>query len=169
GDCHRTTSWAPALAGLHPDGKFPRNAAHRNIACLKCHDVDSPASSVAGADTNCIQCHPNTSTLASDHNGVLAVDSTPYSYRAEVLNFCLSCHPAGTAFHHNEVFSRSHGGQDGTCTNCHIRSLGPDNVNVTCKNAGCHTQPGIDGRHREVSSYDPNNCLRCHRGGRGGG
>lgn len=164
-DCHRTSGWQPALDGRHPDERFPRTNGHAT-GCLECHDLDLGASSVGGANTNCIRCHPNTATLARDHDGALGVDSQPYRYREDVPNFCLSCHPSGTALHHDDFFPRNHGDAKGVCTNCHIRELGPDNQNVTCKNAGCHTQPGIDRDHDGERDYDPNRCLVCHPGGR---
>jgi hypothetical protein len=145
--CHRTTGWQPALAGLHSDTFVIASGAHANIACLDCHDLASAQPSTAGANTNCLTCHPDDATLRDGHAGVTTVADTPYSYLATVPNFCLQCHPAGTAdIHPDNLFARK-GAHAVACNQCHDRTAGPDTkgANVTCVDARCHTVMDVVG------------------------
>ena len=94
-NCHRTVGWQPALAGQHNEAFIIAKGAHAGIACLDCHDLASGLPSTQGANTNCIQCHPNDRSQADNHDGV-KTSSGSYQYLANVPNFCLQCHPAGT-------------------------------------------------------------------------
>lgn len=139
--CHRTTSWQPALEGLHSDTFVIATGAHTRIACLDCHDLASGQPSKAGANTNCLTCHPDDAKLRDDHTGVTTVANAPYQYLASVPNFCLQCHPAGTAdIHPDNLFART-GRHAVACNECHDRSAGADTkgANVTCVDARCHT------------------------------
>jgi hypothetical protein len=172
-DCHRTSSWQPALGGLHPaPPKFPiASGPHRGIKCLDCHNLDIMAPSTLGANTDCVACHPDSSELRSDHQGASGPQGEPYAYTPDVRNFCLTCHPTGTAYKHK--FPRRHHGAN-ACTDCHDRSTGPDagGQNVTCFKSGCHSLGEEDRRH-DGGSYtrakDGTNhfCLKCHADGRG--
>lgn len=179
-NCHRTHAWQPALSD-HPDTAFPIAAgAHRGVACLVCHDLDSPQPSTKGANTNCIQCHPNDSDQKASHVGATSVLGTPYTYDSATPNFCLSCHPSGQAAKHpDNKFPRS-GPHAVPCLSCHIRADGPDSggMNTSCVESGCHhTLSWSDNKHRgEVGNYaarrgDGTNkhfCLAsgCHPNGR---
>jgi len=177
-ECHRTTSWQPALEGLHPEVAFPRmTGSHAGIACLDCHDLDSGTSSVAGANTNCIGCHPNNNYQMSSHVGALGPLGQMYAYESSVPNFCLTCHPKGTAKRHPIDRFPLTDNHNAPCTTCHDRSAGPDSMgmNVTCFGSGCHSISQEDGNHREESRYAnaramyPANkhfCLLCHPRGR---
>jgi hypothetical protein len=179
GDCHRTTDWHPALGGLHPEPKFAvTSGPHGGVKCLVCHDLDSPAPSTAGADTNCIQCHPDSRDQRDSHVGTLGPQGQPYAYSEAVPNFCLTCHPTGRANKHpDKKFPRT-GPHNRPCTTCHDRSAGPDaaGANTTCLNSGCHSLGEEDRQHREENGYtsrrgDGSNrhfCLECHPTGGGG-
>jgi hypothetical protein len=178
GDCHRVSGWAPAL-GFHPEPRFPIAAsAHTNIKCLVCHDLDAgPAT--AGANTNCIQCHPNTTYQRDSHVGALSPLGGAYAYQDTVPNFCLSCHPAGLANKHPDAkFPRSNP-HNVACASCHIAGTGPSKsgANTSCVESGCHhTLAFSDGKHSQVNRYstlrgDGSNrhfCLDsgCHPNGR---
>jgi len=173
-DCHRTTDWQPALGGLHPEPKFAvTSGPHDGAKCLVCHDLDSPAPSTAGADTDCVQCHPDSRGLRDGHVGALGPQGQTYAYTAEPRNFCLTCHPKGSAYKHRFVRKGEHARP---CTSCHDRSAGPDTggANVTCLNSGCHSLGEEDREHREQGGYaskrgDGSNrhfCLDCHPTGR---
>jgi hypothetical protein len=176
-DCHRTTDWQPALGGLHPEPMFAvASGPHGGIKCLACHDLDIVAPSKAGANTNCIQCHPDSRNQADSHSGVRGPQNQTYAYNATAPNFCLTCHPAGRASKHpNDRFPRT-GPHSRACTTCHDRNAGPDTggANTTCLNSGCHSLGQEDGEHREVGQYssargDGSNrhfCLVCHPTGR---
>ena len=158
-DCHVTTYWQPALDGNHPEDKFPiAKGAHTGIACMSCHDLDLGASSAAGANTNCIQCH-HQSDMDPQHGGV-----SGYHYDTSQPHFCLACHPDGMGGKHPEskfpITSGPHRGI--ACGDCHKASLGtPDSIdNTDC--VTCHT----DAHHRDPSK--PHDCLRCHPNGYAG-
>ncbi|MEZ4362106.1 MAG: hypothetical protein R3B48_18100 [Kofleriaceae bacterium] len=183
-DCHRTTSWHPALEGRHPaEQVFPiESGAHAKAACLTCHQLELGASR-AGANTDCLQCHPNDAYQQSAHQGARSPTGVAYLYRAEIRNFCLSCHPKGTAQKHpNDKFPRT-GEHNVACASCHDRSAGADamGANTTCIESGCHhTLSWSDSKHREVRTYTSsrngpwskpfitsrNFCLLCHARGR---
>lgn len=181
-DCHRTTSWQPAVGGLHPPPpRFPiASGPHDAIRCLACHDLDLAASSTGGANTNCLQCHPDSADLRDSHTGVRSATGQSYAYNSAIANFCLTCHPAGLANKHPDARFPRTGPHDAPCTSCHDRASGvPDmaGMNTTCINAGCHSLTKTDGQHRENGARytqirgDGSNrhfCLdsRCHPDGR---
>jgi hypothetical protein len=139
-NCHRTVGWQPALEGLHSDVFGIARGAHANIACLGCHDLASGQPSKLGANTNCIQCHPDDADQRDGHVGVTMLTGEPYRYLASVANFCLSCHPAGIADKHpDDKFARTRN-HAVPCEQCHDRTAGPDTKggNVTCVDARCH-------------------------------
>ena len=146
--CHRTLGWQPALEGLHSDVFGIVSGAHAQIACLGCHDLASGQSSHLGANTNCIQCHPDDATQREGHVGVTTLTSEPYRYLADVPSFCLQCHPAGTAdIHPDNKFART-GNHAVPCEQCHDRTTGLDTKggNVTCVDARCHhTLQAVEG------------------------
>ena len=183
GDCHRTTSWQPALGGLHPPPpQFPvTSGPHDAIKCLACHDLDLPTTSVAGANTNCLQCHPDTADLRDSHTGVRGPVGQSYAYAPAVANFCLTCHPDGLAKKHPDSKFPRTGPHETPCTSCHDRASGlPDmaGMNTTCIADGCHSLTKEDNQHREEGGTrytqlrgDGSNrhfCLdsRCHPNGR---
>jgi hypothetical protein len=161
-DCHRNTSWQPALGGLHPQPNKYVNAtggndtfliskgAHVGIKCLACHDLDIPADTTPpsrGFNTDCIQCHPNNAAQQQAHpTGTMSPAGNPYAYSDTKRNFCLTCHPTGEAAGHPEdkfPISASGHHRGIKCADCHIRSTGPDakGANTNCVN--CHN-PGHD-------------------------
>lgn len=181
-DCHRTTSWQPAIDGMHPPPpRFPiAGGAHDAIKCLACHELDLAPSSTGGANTNCIRCHPDSAEQRDSHTGVRGPAGQGYAYAPAVANFCLTCHPTGLANKHpNDRFPRT-GPHGSPCTSCHDRASGlPDKagMNTTCINGGCHSLAKEDGNHREQGARytqlrgDGSNrhfCLDagCHPDGR---
>lgn len=175
--CHRTVNWKPALEGLHSDVFVIASGKHAQIACLGCHDLASGQPSARGANTNCLQCHPDDQALRDGHDGVTTVTNAPYQYLASVPNFCLQCHPAGTAdVHPDNKFPRT-GDHAVTCGQCHDRTAGPDTkgANVTCIAAACHPITRTDGiddhmttEYTNLRGPPPSNpssrnfCLACH-------
>src|SRR5262249_2907885 len=140
GNGHRTVNWQPALEGLHSDVFGIATGAHANIACLGCHDLASGQPSKLGANTNCLQCHPDDAAQRDGHAGVTMVTGEPYRYLASVANFCLTCHPAGTAdVHPDDKFARTRD-HAVPCEQCHDRTAGADTkgANVSCVAAMCH-------------------------------
>jgi len=174
-NCHRTVSWAPALEGLHSDVFLLATGAHAPIACLGCHALDLARTSRQGANTNCIQCHPDDVRQREQHDGVTSVTSQPYAYLASVPNFCLQCHPAGTAIRHPDNLFARRDHHAVPCIDCHDRKAGPDTLgrNVTCVDAKCHHTLGFSdsiGSHRTTDyraargdGASRNFCHQCHR------
>ncbi|HEY5925021.1 MAG TPA: cytochrome c3 family protein [Kofleriaceae bacterium] len=178
-NCHRNSAWQPALAD-HPEVAFPIAAgAHATARCLVCHDLDSPLPSTLGENTNCIQCHPNSSGQQRNHVGATSMQGAAYAYQDAVPNFCLSCHPKGQAAKHPDTRFPRTDHHAVPCLSCHFRSNGPDTagMNTSCVESGCHhTLSWSDGQHGDVNSYasvrgDGSNkhfCLAsgCHPDGR---
>jgi hypothetical protein len=178
--CHTTTTWVNQLGGcVHPEQAFPlasMGTKHTNIACTDCHSaaisVATGATSQKGANTDCISCHPNTSTQQSNHVGVTYDSGTllgqPYSYLSSDHRFCLDCHPNGLAVGHggsNPFIIPHHGA---TCAQCHDSASGLGHTNgadVLCVTSGCHR----DAHHKDTN-HDPG-CLAagCHPDGRSHG
>lgn len=171
GDCHRTDAWRPALGFGHPEAAFPiEQGEHDVVACLDCHDVDR-GPSTDGANTDCIGCHTGDHTQAEtdpQHGGV-----PDYAFELGVPNFCLRCHPDGTAPDHPEAAFPIQSGPHGfACGDCHVAALGPSTggMNVSC--IGCHTgdhaRAKMDEHHLgEVDGYawddaNPDFCRECH-------
>lgn len=175
-NCHRTIGWKPALEGLHSEAFVIATGPHAPFACQGCHDLASAQPSKLGANTNCIQCHPNDAKQAAGHVGVTTVAATPYAYLAGVPNFCLQCHPAGTAdVHPDNLFARTLN-HAVPCEQCHDRTAGPDTkgANVTCVDARCHHTLAYSDTmihdHIELPDYakkrgdgsSRNFCHQCH-------
>jgi hypothetical protein len=179
GDCHTTTAWTPNAAGMtpvaacgaHPEARFPVAAGrHANVACTTCHQVASAASPVRGGNTDCTSCHTKPA-IDPSHAGVTGYAygacATSAAFPCTAKNFCLACHPAGTASAHpTNLFPLPHGGS--TCAQCHDESSGlPDagGANVLCVTSGCHSNA-----HVHDTSHHPS-CLAsgCHPSGRSGG
>jgi hypothetical protein len=175
--CHRTVNWKPALEGLHSDVFVIASGKHTDIACLGCHDLATGQPSTRGANTNCLQCHPDDQVLRDAHDGVTSATDAPYQYLADVPNFCLSCHPAGTADIHPDNKFRRTGSHDVPCARCHDRTAGPDTkgANVTCVDSACHSIGMMDGledhNKRDVmpqyvnlrgGGTSRNFCHQCH-------
>jgi len=178
--CHTTTTWLNQLGGcVHPEQAFPlasMGTKHTNIACTDCHSsaitIATGATSQSGANTDCIACHPNTSTQQSNHIGVTYDKGTligqPYAYSSTDHRFCLDCHPNGLAVGHgaSNPFTLPHHGA--TCAQCHDSALGLGHANgadVTCVTGGCH-----GGAHHQSTSHPPS-CIAagCHPDGRSHG
>jgi hypothetical protein len=170
--CHINVRWKPALEGRHSDAFIISEGPHAPIACLDCHQLGA-ASSKAGANTSCIGCHPDDATQADDHAGVTSVANIPYVYQPTVPNFCLQCHPAGTAIHPDDKFAlRSD--HNVPCADCHDRAAGNDKkgANVTCVESRCHhTVSATDGSEGHTGSdygkargdgSGRNFCHTCH-------
>jgi hypothetical protein len=163
-DCHRTSSWQPALGGLHPSP----------------HNLELGSTSVAGANTNCVQCHPDDTEQRDSHKGVRGPTGQAYAYAPAVQNFCLSCHPQGLAKKHPDTEFPRTGPHATPCDSCHDRASGlpdMDGLNTTCINSGCHTLSKEDSNHRDEGTRytqargDGSNrhfCLAsgCHPDGR---
>lgn len=173
-NCHRTVNWKPALEHLHSDVFVIATGKHAQIACLGCHDLDTGQPSTQGANTNCLSCHPDDQALRDGHAGVTTATDAPYQYLASVPNFCLSCHPAGTAdVHPDNKFPRT-GDHAVTCGKCHDRTAGPDTAgaNVTCVDSMCHhtlAASDLIDDHKTTKytnlkgdGSSRNFCLGCH-------
>ena len=66
--CHLTLHWKPALEGLHNEAFIIAQGPHAPIACQGCHDLAGALPSKQGANTNCIQCHPNDAHPCGGHS-----------------------------------------------------------------------------------------------------
>jgi hypothetical protein len=180
--CHTTQTWVNQLGGcLHPEAAFPlvTKGKHLNLKCISCHSdaisLATGATSVKGANTDCIACHPNDNAQQNYHVGAIyetgappSLIGQPYAYSSTDHRFCLDCHPAGLAIGHQPGdFRIPHHGA--ACTKCHDAASGLGKTNgadVHCSTSGCHS-PSIDADGSEHSNPDTGHhpkCLNCHRG-----
>lgn len=187
--CHTTATWINGLGGcMHPETNFPLVASmfgpspHRGIRCTECHSqaigAATGATSKSGANTDCIACHPNTSTQQATHAGIVyeAPDpraGQPYAYSTSDHRFCLDCHPDGLVHGHapppvNPFILPHH---SATCGKCHDSASGlghQDGADVRCVSSGCHDGTGGEDRaHCSDTGHHPG-CLNqgCHPDGR---
>lgn len=184
--CHTTTTWVNQLGGcVHPEAAFPlasQGTQHTNIPCTSCHSeaisIATGATSVKGANTDCISCHPNTSQQQQNHVGVTYDNGTlvgqPYAYSNTDHRFCLDCHPNGLAAGHgpSNPFRLPHRGS--TCAQCHDSASGlghAGGADVRCSvQGGCHSTIDADGsEHSNPDRGHHPACLNCHLSGGGGG
>ena len=168
--CHTTATWINGLGGcVHPETSFPLVSSvfgpspHRGIVCTECHSqaigAATGATSKLGANTDCISCHPNTSSQQAGHAGVTyeAPDpraGQPYAYSQTDHRFCLDCHPDGLIHGHApppaNPFVLPH--HNASCSRCHDGTGGEDRAHCAdtghhpgCLNSGCHP----DGRKHD--------------------
>jgi hypothetical protein len=172
-NCHRMSSWKPALEGLHNDLFIVAQGPHTQIACQDCHDLDTALPSKLGANTTCIGCHPDSAPLTAQHVGVFLWVNKPYVYTASVPNFCLDCHPTGIREQHPDDKFQLSGFHRVACGECHDRTTGPDakGLNVTCTEAKCHSVKATDDTdgHKDGdyqrsrgNGLDRTFCHDCH-------
>lgn len=172
-NCHPT---GQAPIALHPEAAFPIDSGgHEPFACGDCHDPEL-GSNVGGANSDCVGCHTGEHTRASTdgrHAGV-----TGYPAGTAAPNFCLTCHPSGSAAsaaHPETAFPIAMGNHTGmVCGDCHDATLGSSigGANTDCVgcHSGTHARAAMDTRHAGVSGYPtgaapPNFCLTCHPAG----
>jgi hypothetical protein len=202
-ECHTTSTWVNYLGGCnHPEQSFPlvsQGTQHNNINCTACHSdaisMATGATSVNGANTDCISCHLNDSTQQQNHTGALLYTSTTppvayvlyTGYSTTDHRFCLTCHPTGLAFvaHDSAVnpFRLPHNGAQ--CVQCHdyASNLGANNGDdVSCVNGQCHRNEANNPNHGNGMSFSgsgvhglagapaPPSCIAtgCHPTGGGG-
>lgn len=174
--CHTTATWQNQLGGCaHPEAAFPlttMGTKHTNIACADCHSsaitLSTGATSAKGANTDCISCHPNTSTQQRNHVGVTYDNGTltgqPYAYSTNDHRFCLDCHPNGLAVGHgaSNPFRLPH--HSATCAKCHDSASGlghGSGADVLCVTSGCHG----DAHHRDTNHHPGCLAAGCHPDG----
>lgn len=176
GECHTNDAWIPATGGAHPEESFPiAMGSHADIACTDCHDV---ARGPNGAEnTTCVGCHTGAHSRApTDELHIMRAVAGYPSGDAEP-NFCLVCHPDGTAnvtSHPEANFPIAMGPhQPVICNECHNAALGVNGAgNTDCINChtGEHRRSAADPIHSAVDGYPGpeapvNFCLVCHPDG----
>lgn len=172
--CHVQVRWQPALEGKHSDVFVIASGPHAPTACLGCHDLTAGKPSKQGANTNCLQCHPNDAKQIGSHADIEAAIGRPYTYLAGVPNFCLDCHPTGTGDVHPEARFALIKDHAVPCADCHDRAAGADQAgaNVTCVESRCHhtvratddTDGHKDGDYQKARGNGSrrNFCHQCH-------
>ena len=157
-----TASLQKNCTACHKNQK-PTDALHRYAKgnCAECHNIKKwkPATfnhnqlSVSGAK-QCISCHKSDQPNDSMH-------------RQSDTN-CATCHGTSrwkpATFSHDRYFrlDRNH---QASCKTCHTD---PGNYKqYTCYNCHAHTPSKMAEVHREEGISNYQNCVRCHRSGRG--
>jgi hypothetical protein len=104
--CHpSTSSWCPAVDGIHPEAEFPIASGRHDVPCASCHSV-AALPFPGGENTDCIGCHmpdgdePHSlAKMNSEHDEESrypAERDDPARVPPNTdANFCLSCHPRG--------------------------------------------------------------------------
>src|SRR4029079_14543825 len=82
-NCHQMVRWQPALESKHSDVFVIAEGPHAT-PCLGCHDLASGKTSKQGANTNCVQCHPNDAKQIDAHTDIDDEIEHPYAYLASV-------------------------------------------------------------------------------------
>jgi len=164
-----------ASAARHPEALFPvETGPHSAFTCTDCHDATRGVNT-GGANTNCVDCHTgehDRATVDAAHAGRSGYPTGPAA-----PNFCLTCHPDGSAAAaaHPETRFSITGTHRMECSDCHNTALGPNaggqNTDCVGCHEGVHTRAQLDPKHSGVSGYPgdtsrPNFCLRCHPDGR---
>jgi hypothetical protein len=132
---------------------FKLTGKHKTVACKQCHTDASSLKDPQKAPRECIACHAKD----DNHQG---------SFGAQ----CGQCHSTdswgGAKFDH-KVFPVSHGarGQTTPCTTCH-----PNSTNsYSCYGCHEHTPANTQREHPKLTPAQLADCIKCHKGGRGGG
>ena len=170
--CHPDGTAAQAQ---HPEATFPiAVGAHMGTACNECHRAERGPN--GPGNTDCVNCHSGVhlrEVMDPLHAGAFGYPTGP----AEP-NFCLMCHPDGTATsvpHPEAAFPIRSGPHRYQCNECHNPALGSNIGGMNADCVGCHegkhTRARMDRKHHEVRGYPrgaapPNFCLECHPRGR---
>jgi hypothetical protein len=164
-----------ASATSHPEDAFSIATGHHSgIVCSDCHD-SSRGSSSNGANTDCIGCHLEVHLIDDMNASHRERAVAGYPDNPEGPNFCLSCHPDGTASassHPEDRFPIDEGHHSGIeCLACHDTARGSSagGANTDCIDChlGAHPRGETDPMHSGVSGYPAgdapvNFCLTCH-------
>jgi hypothetical protein len=141
----------------------PTNDLHRtlSVACDKCHKTEAwkPAgfdhAAISQAELErCEGCHK----------------APADTLHKQMTGNCAQCHKTQgwkpATFDHDKLFplDKDH---NPTCVTCHT---GNNYSQYTCYGCHEHTQARMEAKHREEGvAEDLQNCVRCHRSGRGEG
>ena len=176
-DCHQVQSWAPALAGPHPEDKFTIIGNSHDYACLDCHSFERGNTSVGGADVDCVNCHTGAhlpDVAIGRHLAIPSFTIEPFYFNEPP--WCMPCHVNGNGFgklvpHPEQAFPILSAPHNYECQDCHDTSRGrtvDGNTNCTgCHDDGAHLEAAEAENHRDVPSYvfdanRPDFCLDCH-------
>ncbi|HMK09716.1 MAG TPA: cytochrome c3 family protein, partial [Anaerolineales bacterium] len=147
GACHRPTTWSDWTFD-HNLASFRLTGAHRNVACLDCHE----GGRFEGTPSSCSACH-----------------NKPSSHGSAFGSNCGACHSTSAwrpaSFNGPHPFPMNHGGAGGNCGKCHTSSL----MDYSCTGCHAHEPARMEEKHKEVSGFSLSKCLKCHPGGKGGG
>ena len=146
GACHRPTRWSDATFD-HNLASFRLTGAHQSVECTRCH----VGGRFAGTPSSCAACH----NRPSSHSGGFSGE-------------CSNCHSTSAwkpaSFNGPHPFPMNHGGAGGRCGKCHPSSW----FDYSCTGCHEHSPDRMREKHKEVSGFSLNSCLKCHPGGRGG-
>jgi len=131
---------------------FKLTGKHAGVACGKCHSNVASFQASGQTPRECQACHEKDDA----HKG---------AYGSQ----CGQCHtPAdwGKATFDHKVFPVNHGarGQSSPCKTCHPT----DTKSYTCYGCHEHTLGNTQAEHRRLTPAELADCIRCHKGGRGG-
>jgi len=130
---------------------FKLAGKHAKVACGKCHSNAASFSKNASV-RDCVACHEKD----DEHKGSFG-------------NQCDQCHNVdgwGNAKFDHSIFPIAHGNhkKPSACTVCHPT----DTKSYTCYGCHTHTLANTQREHRKLTPAKLAECVKCHKGGRGG-
>lgn len=138
--CHSEESWRRVKSFDHSKTKFPLLAAHKQVACSKCHAGER----YAGLATTCVSCH----SLQDKHAGRNGSN-------------CETCHAptkwTTVSFDHNKAtrFALRGGHAKLACERCHTSNARRDRLATDC--VACHRKN--DPHKGQLGAA----CEQCHK------
>lgn len=154
--CHRSTSWRPALfattsSALIAHRTFPLMAAHASVPCASCHGAEHTRT-ISSACSSChLQAAKSAKTFSHHGVGTLRCDTCHTQLSWHTLNFSDSAH---------RKFPLLGPHRDLSCQECHSSG----NLRRSTCTGACHTPNTVIAQHKTVRNMSMTNaaCVRCH-------
>jgi len=136
----------------HDKLAFKLTGKHKGVPCKKCHADTGSAQALKDTPQDCYGCHAKN----DKHKGAFGKQ-------------CEQCHTTATwddAKFDHKIFPVNHGAEEqkATCKTCHPK--GTDSYD--CYGCHRHTPANVVRQHEGKKPSQLTDCIKCHKGGRGG-
>jgi len=150
--CH-TGSGRDGADFNHDKLPFRLTGKHEGVACKKCHTDMRSAQALKSTPQDCYSCHAR----KDPHKGAFGKQ-------------CDQCHTTATwddAKFDHKIFPVNHGAEErkATCKTCHPKGTST----YDCYGCHAHTPTNVVRQHEGKRLAELTDCIKCHKGGRGGG